>query len=206
MKNVTRNVLLCGIVLMFALLSGCSGVSAPTKVAKGYTNPSIDGAPAWVLDPTSVPGIVAVGSAPHSPGGIQFQRNEAMAAGRDELARMLSIKVKNAFSNFAQQTGVGDAQTFDKVSSNVSKQLASETLTGSRQKDMWLAQDGTMYLMVTLDPKSVADVAKQLVQTSFKNDNARHQQNLSAKALKQLDEDIDKEFNSKAPTAVSSAQ
>jgi len=188
-----KKLVLASLCLLVAIISGCSSV--PTKVAKGYSNPSLDGAPGWVLDPTSTPGLSAVGSAAHSLGGIQFQRTEAMAAGRDGLARMISLKVKNSLSNFARQTGVGDSQTFDKVTSDVSKQLASETLNGSRQKDMWIAHDGTMHILVILDPKSVAEATKQAVRTSFKNDNARFQQAESATALKELDADIDKEFN-----------
>lgn len=181
------------VLLTFAFLAACA--APETKVSKGFSNPSLDGAPAWVLDPGSQKGLNAVGSAQRSPGGIQFQRNEAMASGRDELARMLGTKVKNMMSNFARQTGVGEGQSFDKVTEDVSKQLARETLNGSRQKDLWIAQDGTMYILVTLDPKSVAEVAKQSVLTSMGKQQALYQQAEAKKALEKLDEDIDKEFN-----------
>ena len=188
---MTRILSLCACLLL-ALTCGCS--SSQTKVAKGYSNNSLDGAPAWVLDPTSAKGLTAVGSAQRSPGGIQFQRSEAMASGRDELARMLGIKVKNMMSNFSRQTGVGEGQSFDKVTEDVSKQLARETLNGSRQKDLWLAQDGTMYILVALDPKNVAEVAKRSMLTSLKNDDALYQQAEAKNALEGLDADIDREF------------
>ncbi|QWV92380.1 LPP20 family lipoprotein [Geomonas oryzisoli] len=180
-------------VLFMACLAACS--STQTNVAKGVANPVGNGAPQWVLDPGSVPGLNAVGSAAKSPGGIQFQRNEAMAGGRDELARMLSIKVKNSFKNFAEQTGVGDSQTFDKVTTSVSQQLAKQTLNGSKQKDLWIGADGTMYILVALDPKSVADAAKQMAVTSLNNEHALYQKEEAKKAFKQLEEDVDKEFN-----------
>lgn len=182
------------LALMAALAGGCSS-TPETKVAKGYVNPALEGAPAWVLDPSSVPGLAAVGSAQRGLGGLQFQRNEAMASGRDELARMLSLRVKNSFENFAQQTGVADSQTFDKVTKDVSKQLANETLTGSKQKDLWLAPDGTMWILVALDPKSVSEVAKQRVVSSLKNENAKYQQAEAKEALAKLEADIDKAFN-----------
>ncbi len=180
-------------LLAMTLLAACS--STQTNMSKGYTNPSLDGAPKWVLDPASAGGLSAVGSAAKSPGGIQFQRNEAMASGRDELARMLSLKVKNSFQNFSEQTGVGDSQTFDKVTRDVSQQLAKQTLNGSKQKDLWLAQDGTMYILVALDPKSVADVTKQMAITSLGNDQALFQKAEAKKAIEELKADIDKEFN-----------
>ena len=187
-----NKLILLSIGILVAIISGCSSV--PSKVAKGYSNPSLDGAPGWVLDPTSTPGIVAIGSAALGLGGVQFQRTEAMAAGRDELARILSLKVKNSLENFARQTGIGDSQTFDKVTKDTSRQLAKETLNGSRQKDLWLAQDGTMFILVMLESKSVAEAAKRAIRSSFTNDNANFQQVESAAALKELDANIDKEF------------
>lgn len=179
--------------LTLALLAACSGTQ--TNMSKGFSSPSLDGAPQWVLDPASAGGLTAVGSAAKSPGGIQFQRNEAMATGRDELARMLSVKVKNSFKNFSEQTGVGDSQTFDKVTTDVSQQLAKQTLNGSKQKDLWLAQDGTMYILVSLDPKSVADITKQMAVASLNNDQALFQKAEAKKAIEELKADIDKEFN-----------
>jgi hypothetical protein len=188
-----KKLIFIGCYLLVMTICGCGGVQ--NKIAKGSSNSSLDGAPNWVLDPSSIAGVCAVGSAAHSLGGIQFQRNEAMANGRDELARMITVKVKNGFNNFAEQTGVGDSQTFDKVTKDVSQQLAKQTLNGSRQKDMWISQDGTMYLLVILDPKSVALAAKQAARTSFKNEDALSQKLESKEALKKLDEDIDKEFD-----------
>ncbi|MBU5614487.1 LPP20 family lipoprotein [Geomonas azotofigens] len=180
-------------LLALALLAACS--STQTNVAKGVANPVGEGAPQWVLDPGSVAGLNAVGSAAKSPGGIQFQRNEAMAGGRDELARILSVKVKNSFKNFSEQTGVGDSQTFDKVTTSVSQQLAKQTLNGSKQKDLWLGQDGTMYILVSLDPKAVADITKQLAISSLNNERALFQKEEAKKAFNELEADIDKEFN-----------
>lgn len=188
---MTRLLTICCLLLV---LAACS--TTPSKVAKGG-NPTLEGAPTWVLDPGSVKGLAAVGSAQKSPGGIQFQRNEAMATGRDELARMISIRVSNSFKNFNRSTGVGDAQTFDKVTEDVSKQVAKETLNGSHQKDLWVAPDGTLFVLVSLDPKDVADLVKQAAVASFKNDSAKWQQEEAKKAFQELDASIDKEFSSK---------
>jgi hypothetical protein len=188
---MTKILSIC-VCLLVTFASGCS--SPQPKVAKGFTNASLDGAPGWVLDPTSAKGVAAVGSAQRSPGGIQFQRNEAMASGRDELSRMLGLRVKNMLSNFSRQTGVGEGQSFDKVTEDVSRQMSKETLNGSKQKDLWIAPDGTLFILVSLDPKSVADIAKQSVLTSMRNDKALYQQAEAKKALDSLDSAIDKEF------------
>ncbi|MDH5465542.1 MAG: LPP20 family lipoprotein, partial [Thiovulaceae bacterium] len=64
-------------------------------------------APTWVCIPEVAGGVASVGSAQKSPAGTGFQRQEAMANGRDALARQISVKVKNMFKNFTQATGVG---------------------------------------------------------------------------------------------------
>ncbi len=155
--------------------------------------PGLAGAPMWVLDPTVEGGIAAVGSAQKSPGGLQFQRTEALANARDELARTLSVKVNNMIKNFAQSTGIGDQQTFEKVTQQVSKQVASQTLSGSKQKAIWLnPATGELFVHVVLDPASVQAAAKNATMTSLKNEQALWQQFQAKKADETLDAEIAK--------------
>ena len=172
-------------MVSMVVFSGC-GSKEPARPAK-FAN-----APEWVLNPQTEEGLAAVGSAQKSPGGMQFQRTEAMANARDELARILSVKVNNMTKNFMQSTGVGDAQTFEKVASQVSKQVASQTLEGSRQKDVWIAEDGELYILVTLDPATVKEYTKEAMRTSMKNEEALWQQFQAQKADQQLDAEIEK--------------
>ena len=151
-------------------------------------------APKWVLNPEMEGGLAAVGSAKIGAAGIQFARTEALANARDELARMLSVKVKNMVKNFTQQIGVGDDQTVDKVSVQVSKQVTAQVLNGSRQKDMWISPSGELYVLVVLDPASVQEAVKQATLSSFKKERALWQQFQAKKAYEELDREIEKEF------------
>jgi len=139
-------------------------------------------------------GMAAVGSAKIGNAGMNFARTEALANGRDELARQMSVKVKNMVKNFTQSTGIGDDETVDKVSSQVSKQVANQTLNGSRQKDSWISPSSTLYVLVAVDPAIVKESIKNAVQTSFKNEQALWQQFQAKKAYDELDKEIDKEF------------
>jgi hypothetical protein len=107
---------------------------------------------------------------------------------------MISVKVKNMVKNFTQQIGVGDEQTVDKVSAQVSKQVTYQVLNGSRQKDMWISPSGELYVLVVLDPESVKDVVKRETISSFKNDRALWQQFQAKKAYEELEKEIEKEF------------
>lgn len=173
------------------LFAGCSGQE---KIADPGMAGEFANAPGWVLDPSMEGGLSAVGSAKIGKAGLQFTRTEALANGRDELARIMSVKVKNLVKNFTQTTGIGDDETVDKVASQVSKQVASQTLNGSKQKSIWVSPSKELFVLVVLDPASVAQAIKENVQTSFKNEKAMWQQFQSKKAHDDLDSEIEKEF------------
>ena len=178
---------------VMGMMSGC-GMSTPN-----FDQCTIDGtqAPSWVCDEGSTMegGLFAVGSAEPNPMGRGFQRMEATAAARDALARQISIKVKNMFKQFQATTGIGDAQTVDKATQNVSKQVASQTLAGSKVMKTWISPKGTMYVLVGMpDPAAVKKAVKQAAKTSLHNDQALWQEFKAKKADQELDAAVDKEF------------
>ena len=177
-------------VLIFALifLGGCA--STPSTVDE------YEDAPSWVLDGGSSveEGSAAVGSAKISKAGMNFTRTEALAYARDELAKQLGVKVKNMVKNFTQSTGIGDDETVDKVSSQVSTQVTKETISGSRQKDIWISPSKDLYVLVYVDSETLKASVKNSVQTSMKNEAALWQQFQAKKAYDDLDKEIEKEF------------
>jgi ribosomal protein S20 len=182
-----------------ALAFSLIGLTGCMNSQPNFEQCKIDGidAPSWVCDggATMEGGLFAVGSAEPSPLGRSFQRTEATAAARDALARQIGIKVKNMFKQFQATTGIGDAQTADKATQNVSKQVASQTLAGSKVIKTWISPKGTMYVLVGMpDPAAVQQTVKNAVKTLLKNDQALWQKFLAQKADKELDAAVDKEF------------
>jgi len=180
--------------MIIGLLIACS--SSTTNVSKDYSNsnPSLNGAPKWVLQPSAEGSIAAVGSAEKSPGGINFQRTEAMSNARNELSRIIETKVKNLFTNFERSTGVGKDISFDKVTENVTKQVVSQSLSGSEQKDIWISGEGTMFVLVSLDSKHVQELVKANFRSSLRDEKSLYRIEESKDALKRLDEEVGKEF------------
>ena len=162
----------------FAAQCKIEGASAPDWICNGGAN--MEG------------GVFAVGSAQKSPLGIGFQRQEAMAAARDALSRQMSVKVKNMFKTYMSSTGTGDAQTAERVATNVSKQLSKEVLQGSKLLNTWISPKGTMYVLVGM--KNIKQVVKQAAKTTLHNDQALWQEFKAKKAQENLDAEIDKEF------------
>jgi len=192
-----KRVLLSTVTVSTLFFTGCA--NQPNQVTQPagqvYVDPELDGAPTWVLMPMVEGTIAEVGSAKKNMAGdISFQRNEAMADARDNLARLISTKVKNMFKSFKSSTGTGEAATFDKSVETVSKQIASQTLNGTEVKGTWISKTGTLYVLMAVNSDAVANMMEKTIKSnsSFKNDQALYQKFLASKAQGELDTELEK--------------
>ena len=175
-------------------MTGCGEQPKPEKPKqKEFDNRcKINGelAPKWTCTPFVDGAIAELGTARKTQAGYGFQRRNALANGRSNLAQQIETLVKDKVENFARTTGGADNETVDQVATQVSKQVAKVTLRGSKQINSWTASDGTMYVLVAVPQKVVNESAKESVKTSYKNDNALWQQFQSKQAM----ESLEKEF------------
>ncbi len=188
------------VLLVMSLFLFACGDKAPepqTAVEESPQAGEYANAPAWVLDASLEGGLAALGIAEIGPAGMQFARNEAMANGRSELARMINVKVKDLTKNFTQQTGIGDETTVEKVSSQVTKQVTDQALQGSKAKSIWVSPKNNLHILMVIDSEMVKNYVKESVETSYKNDQALWQQFQAKKAHEELDKEIEKEFSNK---------
>lgn len=109
------------------------------------------GAPAWVtqdcrqeFEGASV--ICGVGSVTGVK-SASLARNTAMARGRTEIARFLSIEVRSVLVDYQGQKGGEIEQEIEERS----KQITDMTLSGTRLTNDYLARDGTYYALMALD-------------------------------------------------------
>lgn len=183
------------LLIGFFLFAGCSSTPEmthdPAKIAEEF-----EGAPEWVKNEGSniEGGLAAVGSAKIGKAGVGFARNNAKAMARNELARQIQLKVKDLVKNFTQQIGVDQNQTVDKVGVQASKQVTKQSLSGSRTQDSWISSNGTFYTLMVLDTQSVKQHVKDSVETSMKKEKALWQQYQAEKGWKDLEKEIEKEF------------
>ena len=184
-------------VLLAAVLTGC-GSNEP-KVAEQeadfrcYQDAVL--APDFTCDPFASGAVTALGVAKMNAGGDKaYQRTEAMSSARDGLARQIEIKVSNLFKKYKGTTGSGADATFDKATSDVSRQLASQTLTGSKQigKSWRHPKTNELFILVGIPTKAVETKMENAVKTSFKNDQAMYQKFLADKANGDLDKELEK--------------
>lgn len=196
MSKITNVLLMSVVALGLAACGGAPTKDAPKKVAADCTFPSSpnDAAPDWVCT-GSAEGVEvsAVGSEKIVSGETDFAQTMAIASARAKLASQMKVQVAGMVKKYLETTGSGDAATVDKVNTSVTKQITNETLVGSRMFKSRTSPDGTVYVLVGLDEKSVQKAAETAVKTSMGNDQALWQQFKASKAQDEMAADIAKQ-------------
>lgn len=173
------------------VMSGCS--DKEPKVDDGFKC-TIAGAlaPEWACGNTVIEGeFTAVGSAPLSKLGQGFSRREAMANGRSNLAQQIETLVKDKVETFTRSTGVASAEVADKVSTQVSKQVAKVSLQGSKQIKYWQnPATEEIFVLMSVSQNGVNQEIRNQVRSSFQNDDALWQQFQAKNALEALEQEF----------------
>jgi hypothetical protein len=191
MKPTWLTLTVLSLALVLAL-AGCG--KTMKKIDNDRLEEEYQHAPDWVLAQVDAETFSAVGSAHIGKGGIQFARTEALANARSELARQVSVKVRGLVNTFAQQTGIGDDQTLDAFSKQVSKLVTDETLAGSREKDTWISPSSDIYVLAVLEPAVVQETVRRQVISGYQQDSARWQEFKARNGNEELDAEIEKAF------------
>jgi hypothetical protein len=151
-------------VLRFAVLGtcllgslSCAGSSKEATAAEAANNDPNAGSPGWVMGDcrdqfkgkSVLCGVGAV-SGVTSP---SLARNTAMARGRTEISRYLSVEVKSVLIDYqGSQGGVNEQEIEDR-----SSQISEMTLNGSRMASYFIAKDGTYYALMVLELEAFTD-------------------------------------------------
>ncbi len=193
MTMIKKGMLISLSAMVVLGVTGCGGDTPKPAEEEGDFRCHKEGvlAPEWACTPDVAGAFADVGSAPLSAAGEGFSRREALANARSNLAQQVESKVKDKVETFVRGTGIGSGESVDKVTTQVSKQVAQVTLKGSKQVKYWQnPKTNTIYVEVAVPESSINEEAKAAVKTSLKNDDAMWQQFQSKNAL----ESLDKEF------------
>ncbi|MDD5771902.1 MAG: LPP20 family lipoprotein [bacterium] len=199
MKKKMISLSILAIAVVFS--AGCGTTKAVTKQTDTQQDTTVQSefkdAPKWVTTSQVEGGIAAVGIAKVGKAGMSFARTEALANGRNELARMMELKVKNMVKSFMNVTGVGNGEMVDRVSADVSKQVASQTLNGTTLRDSWASPKDNLYVLIVIDNELAKKSIKDQVETSFKNEQALWQEFKAKNGQDELDKEVNKLVESK---------
>lgn len=167
-------------VLVVALVAGCS--TPTTTSSKTVFEMMQDKA----NEITAAGGLAAVGMGESRV--INTAMDRAKNRGRQEIARMIEVKVNSLQKDFTEEIGEGKGSEFNSLFSNASKLITSQTLRGSVAKDIkWDKKDSiiTGYALMVLDPKVIA--------SAFQDQANSARQLYTRFRASQAFEDLDKE-------------
>ncbi len=169
-------------VAVVAVFAGCSS-NKPRKedVAECTFLGSKEKAPSWVCPHTR--GDIAgykdfgMGIFGKTAAGIQFQLDQATAAGRKDLAAQVQARVLASVKNAIQTTGVAGTptETVDALASSVVNQLTEAKLAGSKVVRQTTDEKGQLWVLVGMDIESSKRAIQEAVRTSMNNQQAQWQ-------------------------------
>lgn len=157
-------------ILAFAVIlvmSACG--SSQSQTGKVMQN-ELHNAPKWVLGGASTSTqICGVGSAAGSR-NASMMRTAAMGRGRTEIARMLGVKVQSMLKDYQSTTTggeeFGNAANDEQHIEDVAKQITDMTLSGTEQKETWISDPGTLYVLMCLDVEKFTNAVGGMSQLS----------------------------------------
>lgn len=160
------------VMAVAAVFMSCASTSEEEKTAaQQAAMANVYGAdgvkrPEWVLagkeDST---GIYAVGSGKMS--NITNSLKLAEINGRAELSRTVSAATKSVLRTYTQDTGNSkDVLTYLEEATEVK---AANVLKGSKRKDMWTAQDGTVYVLMYVPFEAILPTLTESISEAEKN-------------------------------------
>lgn len=189
MTMIGRKFYSAGIVLAAVLLSACGGQEEVKTAAPDCVFPDAPStaAPGWICDaPVEGIAVSAVGVAEKSKAGHSFMKNMAATDARVQLAQAMKVHVQNMVKQYAETTGAADSETVDKVNTSVTKQITDESLVGTKIYKTRTSPNGTLYVLLGMDPAAAQTATENAVKTSMGNDRALWQQFKAQKGQDEL--------------------
>ncbi|GHT82511.1 hypothetical protein FACS1894137_01530 [Spirochaetia bacterium] len=176
-----RGLFLCLTALTVALLAvSCGSTPSPSAHEE---DPNF---PPWLNDLPPEDVIWGFGSARQS--SEQMSMTTAEVRARTSIARQLNTKVDAMFTDYNRDAGTVGNQAALSLQEDVTRQVSSMQLNGSKPIQRWKAPDGTWWYLVEYN-KAEAQAALSKV---FDSEAARYAEFKTGEALKMLDTQLAK--------------
>ncbi|MFA7565798.1 MAG: LPP20 family lipoprotein [Alkalispirochaeta sp.] len=176
-------------VMVVFLIVGCASKPepAPQPAAPVDTGAKVD-APDWFLMPPQADdAIYGVGTAKMSD--LARSRNVATSRARNDIAFQMNAQIEAAIVDYAQESGVDDNNQVINFVETISRQTTETTLQGTQQQSAYVAQDGTVYVLVSFPKNNFLQASAEAFQ---RNEDAAFAEFKAQEALKMLDSQMTK--------------
>lgn len=162
-----KNFFIVSLTLVMTLFMLSCSSKENTKTGSAMKN-ELKGAPDWVLGgASSKDKICGVGSAAGTR-NPSLARTAAIGRGRTAISRTLETQVNSMLKDYqATTTGgenFGNAANDEQHIVDVSKQITQNTISGAEQNKTWIADTGTLYVLVCVDVEKFKDSVNKMSQ------------------------------------------
>ncbi len=181
-------------IIVFFIITSCSSKPTP-QVEAGLD------LPVWVLNPNIEGKVAAVGIAPRSKGGLQFQIPQAEADARANIAALIETEVSRMSKDAIRAARISDREEVENVFSQVTKSLVKKVpLRGAKRINLYRDQtDGNLYVHMVIDNSLVrsyfADTIDSYNKALKATNLSRELINSSEQAVKNLYDELEEELN-----------
>jgi hypothetical protein len=174
---MNKKLLILPIFLMFVGCASNSSGSTEERESKDI--------PEWALEPPCPEtSVCAVGQAKKQ--NPSLSKKTAVGRARSEVSQVISTKVATLFTDFMQESGVGDNAQALEFTENVTKQVSNNVLNGASATQSYPAKDGTVYVLVEYS----LDTARQATLNAVKKEEGLFNELKARQSLESLEEAI----------------
>ncbi len=160
--------MLLAVVITGMFVISCA--SAPEAKAEKEETKAED-LPDFVLNPPwAEDALFGTGSSKMSD--FSLARNAAAAEARAQIATQINAEVKQAVTNYAQESGAGDETQTLTFAESITRQITSEKIQGARIKEVAKTDDGAVWVLVEYRKNALAGILDDAIENA-KSDFAR---------------------------------
>ncbi len=190
-KSLVWMVLAVFVVGMFVV--SCASEPAPAPKAEPKEEKSSD-LPDFVMNPPMAEdALFGTGSSKMSD--FSLARNAAAAEARAQIATQINAEVKQAVTNYSQESGAGDETQTLQFAESITRQITSEKIRGARIAEVAKTDDGVVWVLVEYRKNALAGILEEAVDNAKKDFNrdegAAFAEFKAQEALKKMEFDTD---------------
>lgn len=194
---MTKKILMLFTIALMVFAAGCGSKPAPAPEPEPAPQPQVmaDVPQFFLMPPTAEDAFYGVGVAKMS--SLDMSRTMSISRARDDIARQVSLQVKNAITDYAQEAGADSTQSI-KFVETVSRQIAETKLQGAKPKEMYAAKDGTIYALVEYRLDNFKTDAEEVFK---RNEEAAFSEFKAAQALEKLNFELNSNPTKSSPVS-----
>jgi hypothetical protein len=122
---------------------------------------------------------------------MQYAIDKASSLARDQIANTTGTKVMSMFKRFREEVGESETPEFMTMTTNVSKQVVSEVLNGTKVAKKEVAQKGNVFQAYVLMSMPIGEANSALMARLKANQNL-YTRYRASQAFKELNDDVEK--------------